>query len=121
MSTNGKHKPTLDPEAPGLDEDTRRRRRVLAAMEQMSPDELVASQGRGHLDRRWPTRAAVSRRRRPERLPADGVASGMTVPNTPRSNCREPAVSIADARGSPALDHVDRFDHHLPVTERDGS
>lgn len=41
MSTNGKHKPTLDPEAPGLDEDTRRRRRVLAAMEQMSPDELV--------------------------------------------------------------------------------
>lgn len=42
MSTNGTHKPTLDPEAPGLDEDTRRRRRVLAAMEQMSPDELVA-------------------------------------------------------------------------------
>lgn len=42
MNTNGKHKPTLDPEAPGLDEDTRRRRRVLAAMEQMTPDELVA-------------------------------------------------------------------------------
>lgn len=42
MSTNGKFKPTLDPEAPGLDEDTRRRRRVLAAMEQMTPDELVA-------------------------------------------------------------------------------
>ena len=40
MSTNGKL-PTLDPEAPGLDEDTRRRRRVLAEMEQMTPDELV--------------------------------------------------------------------------------
>jgi len=40
MITNGKH-PTLDPEAPGLDEDTRRRRRVLAEMEQMSADELV--------------------------------------------------------------------------------
>jgi len=40
MSTNGKL-PTLDPEAPGLDEDTRRRRRVLAQMEQMTPDELV--------------------------------------------------------------------------------
>ena len=39
MSTNGKL-PTLDPEAPGLDEDTRRRRRVLAEMQQMSPDEL---------------------------------------------------------------------------------
>jgi len=40
MIANGKH-PTLDPEAPGLDEDTRRRRRVLAEMEQMSADELV--------------------------------------------------------------------------------
>ena len=40
MITNGK-RPTLDPEAPGLDEDTRRRRRVLAEMEQMSTDELV--------------------------------------------------------------------------------
>lgn len=42
MSANGKHKPTLDPDAPGLDDDTRRRRRVLAGMEQMSGDELVA-------------------------------------------------------------------------------
>jgi hypothetical protein len=40
MSGNGKFKPTLDPEAPGLDEMTRRRRRVLARMQQMSPDEL---------------------------------------------------------------------------------
>ena len=40
MSTNGKL-PMLDPEAPGLDEDTRRRRHVLAEMEQMSADELV--------------------------------------------------------------------------------
>jgi len=40
MSAYGKP-PTLDPEAPGLDEDTRRRRRVLAEMEQMSGDELV--------------------------------------------------------------------------------
>jgi hypothetical protein len=40
MTTNGKI-PTLDPEEPGLDEDTRRRRRVLAEMEQMSNDELV--------------------------------------------------------------------------------
>jgi hypothetical protein len=38
MSTYRKP-PTLDPEAPGLDEDTRRRRRVLAEMEQMTPDE----------------------------------------------------------------------------------
>ncbi len=30
----------LDPEAPGLDEETRRRRRVLARMQQMSPEEL---------------------------------------------------------------------------------
>lgn len=42
MSTNGKTKPTLDPDAPGLDEDTRRRRRVLAAMERMTGEELVA-------------------------------------------------------------------------------
>ncbi len=40
MSGNGKFKPTLDPEAPGLDEMTRRRRRVLAEMEQMSIKEL---------------------------------------------------------------------------------
>ena len=38
MSTNGK-KPTLDPEAPGLDEETRRRRRVLAEMERYSAEE----------------------------------------------------------------------------------
>jgi len=30
----------LDPEAPGLDEDTRRRRRALAAMGKMTPTEL---------------------------------------------------------------------------------
>jgi len=30
----------LDPEAPGLDEDTRRRRRLLAEMLRMSPEEL---------------------------------------------------------------------------------
>jgi len=41
MSANGKIKPTLDPDAPGLDEDTRRRRRVLADMGRMSADELV--------------------------------------------------------------------------------
>ena len=39
MSTNGK-KPTLDPDAPGLDEETRRRRRVLAEMEQLSTEEV---------------------------------------------------------------------------------
>jgi hypothetical protein len=41
MSANGTFRPTLDPEAPGLDEDTRRRRRILAKLEQMTPDELV--------------------------------------------------------------------------------
>jgi hypothetical protein len=40
MITDGK-RPTLDPEAPGLDEDTRHRRRMLAEMEQMSTDALV--------------------------------------------------------------------------------
>jgi len=40
MISNREFKPTLDPEAPGLDEDTRRRRRALAKMEQMSPEEL---------------------------------------------------------------------------------
>jgi hypothetical protein len=40
MSTEGKKKPTLDPEAPGLDEDTRVRRRSLARLEQLSPEEL---------------------------------------------------------------------------------
>ena len=39
MSTNGK-KPTLDPEAPGLDEETRRRRRLLAEMERFSTEEM---------------------------------------------------------------------------------
>lgn len=38
MSTNGR--PTLDPEAPGLDEETRRRRRVLAEMERYSAEEM---------------------------------------------------------------------------------
>ena len=33
----------LDPEAPGLDEETRRRRRVLAEMQKMSAAELVRS------------------------------------------------------------------------------
>jgi hypothetical protein len=40
MSANGKPKVTLDPDAPGLDEETRRRRRVLAEMEQMSTEEI---------------------------------------------------------------------------------
>jgi len=39
MSTDGKL-PLLDPEAPGLDEETRRRRRVLAEMRQMSVEEI---------------------------------------------------------------------------------
>jgi hypothetical protein len=38
-ATNGKL-PTLDPEAPGLDEDTRRRRRALAELQKLSVDEL---------------------------------------------------------------------------------
>jgi hypothetical protein len=33
--------PDLDPDAPGLDEDTRRRRRVLAEMTKMTPHELL--------------------------------------------------------------------------------
>ena len=40
MSTNGKVPITLDPDAPGLDEETRRRRRVLAEMQQMSAEEI---------------------------------------------------------------------------------
>ena len=40
MSTNGKNSVTLDPEAPGLDEMTRRRRRILAEMQQLSIEEL---------------------------------------------------------------------------------
>jgi len=39
MRTNGKL-PTLDPEAPGLDEDTRRRRRALAELQKLSVGEL---------------------------------------------------------------------------------
>ena len=35
-----KFKPTLDPEAPGLDHMTRVRRRVLAKLEAMSTDEV---------------------------------------------------------------------------------
>jgi hypothetical protein len=31
---------TLDPEAPGLDEETRRRRRALAKLQQLSVEEL---------------------------------------------------------------------------------
>jgi hypothetical protein len=37
---NGKRKLKLDPNAPGLDEMTRRRRRALANMQKMSPAEL---------------------------------------------------------------------------------
>ena len=33
----------LDPEAPGLDEETRRRRRVLVEMQKMSAEELFRS------------------------------------------------------------------------------
>ena len=40
MSTNGKERIALDPEAPGLDEDTRRRRRALAELQKLSIDEL---------------------------------------------------------------------------------
>ncbi|HEY4240104.1 MAG TPA: hypothetical protein VGM88_09825 [Kofleriaceae bacterium] len=40
MSTNWKKRPTLDPDAPGLDDDTRRRRRILAEAEQLSAEEL---------------------------------------------------------------------------------
>jgi hypothetical protein len=36
------HTLRLDPEAPGLDEETRRRRRVLARMKQMTVEELMA-------------------------------------------------------------------------------
>jgi hypothetical protein len=37
---NGKPKLKLDPNAPGLDDETRRRRRALAEMQRMSPQEL---------------------------------------------------------------------------------
>jgi hypothetical protein len=35
-------KPSLDPEEPGLDEETRQRRRALAAMFKMTPDQRRA-------------------------------------------------------------------------------
>jgi len=40
MSANGKDQLTLDPEAPGLDEETRRRRRALAKLQQLSVDDF---------------------------------------------------------------------------------
>jgi hypothetical protein len=40
MSDSTKFKPTLDPEAPGLDEDTRARRRSLARMQKLSAEEM---------------------------------------------------------------------------------
>jgi hypothetical protein len=40
MSTNGKRRVTLDPNAPGLDEMTRLRREAFAEMQQMSTDEI---------------------------------------------------------------------------------
>lgn len=41
MSINGHDRlTTLDPEAPGLDEETRQRRRALAELQKLSVDEL---------------------------------------------------------------------------------
>jgi hypothetical protein len=40
MSANGKNDLMLDPEAPGLDEETRRRRRVLASLHALPVEEL---------------------------------------------------------------------------------
>ena len=40
LTPNSTPNATLDPDAPGLDEMTRRRRRVLAEMEQMSAREI---------------------------------------------------------------------------------
>jgi hypothetical protein len=40
MSTKGKTNLVLDPEAPGLDEETRRRRRVLASLHALPVEEL---------------------------------------------------------------------------------
>jgi hypothetical protein len=40
VSTNDEARPTLDPEAPGLDEEPRRRRRALAKLERLSIEEL---------------------------------------------------------------------------------
>lgn len=41
--TTGKNRPSLSPDAPGLDEETRRRRRVLARMRRMTPQEFRAA------------------------------------------------------------------------------
>ena len=40
MSTNGEKRIALDPDAPGLDEDTRQRRRALVEMQKLSVEEL---------------------------------------------------------------------------------
>jgi hypothetical protein len=40
MSANGKDHLTLDPESPGLDEETRQRRRALAELQKLSVEEL---------------------------------------------------------------------------------
>lgn len=40
MSTNGNGRRVLDPDAPGLDEDTRQRRRALAELQKLSAEEL---------------------------------------------------------------------------------
>jgi hypothetical protein len=40
MSTSAEERAPLDPEAPGLDEETRVRRRVLAEMRQLSVEEI---------------------------------------------------------------------------------
>lgn len=40
MSTNGNKRVTLDPNAPGLDVETRKRRLALAELEQMSTTEI---------------------------------------------------------------------------------
>jgi hypothetical protein len=40
MNSNGQGRMSLDPDAPGLDEDTRRRRRALAELQKLSIEEL---------------------------------------------------------------------------------
>lgn len=40
MSANGQERLSLDPEAPGLDEDTRERRRALVELRELSLEEL---------------------------------------------------------------------------------
>lgn len=40
MSKRQRKQLTLDPEAPGLDEETRRRRRALVKLQQASNDEI---------------------------------------------------------------------------------